>query len=216
MLSRAIDRRQVETIKSLLISNHTIRNDIILSREGLIYDEANYVEMLPCNTNILAIKSLQDLSTYNKLPLFDSWLSTIRAKQQKAIKEGDQLFQDSTLCTMSNVYNNSKNKILIPSSLRTEVLYMLHGLVQSGHANKKRSLEVLFYYFFLYFWPSMKADMIKHVKQCPVCQKTAHVPKKIIESTGSLWADRPFARRNVDTIGPLPKDQNGNNSYWCL
>ncbi|KAL0229085.1 hypothetical protein GEMRC1_013705 [Eukaryota sp. GEM-RC1] len=56
----------------------------------------------------------------------------------------------------------------------------------------------------------MKADMIKHVQQCPACQKTAPIPKKIIESTGSLWADRPFARLNVDTIGPLPKDQNGN------
>ncbi|KAL0239447.1 hypothetical protein GEMRC1_009555 [Eukaryota sp. GEM-RC1] len=56
----------------------------------------------------------------------------------------------------------------------------------------------------------MKADMIKHVQQCPACQKTAPVPKKIIESTGSLWADRPFARLNADTIGPLPKDQNGN------
>ncbi|KAL0229243.1 hypothetical protein GEMRC1_013862 [Eukaryota sp. GEM-RC1] len=208
MLSRVIDRRPVETIKSLLISNHTIRNDIILSHEGLIYDEADYVEMLPCNTNILAIKSLQDLSTYNKLPLFDSWLSTIRAEQHKAINEGDQMFQDSTLCTMSNVYINSKNKILIPSSLRTKVLYMLHGLVQSGHPNKKRSLEILFNSG--YFWPSMKADMVKHVKQCPACQKTAPVPKKIIESTGSLWADRPFARLNVDTIGPLPKDQNGN------
>ncbi|KAL0239651.1 hypothetical protein GEMRC1_009759 [Eukaryota sp. GEM-RC1] len=208
MLSRVIDRRPVETIKSLLISNHTIKNDIILSHEVLIYDEADYVEMLPCNTNILAIKSLQDLSTYNKLPLFDSWLSTIRAEQHKAINEGDQMFQDSTLCTMSNVYINSKNKILIPSSLRTKVLYTLHGLVQSGHPNKKRSLEILFNSG--YFWPSMKADMVKHVKQCPACQKTAPVPKKIIESTGSLWADRPFARLNVDTIGPLPKDQNGN------
>ncbi|KAL0229451.1 hypothetical protein GEMRC1_014068 [Eukaryota sp. GEM-RC1] len=85
---------------------------------------------------------------------------------------------------------------------------MLHGLVQSGHPNKKRSLEILFNSG--YFWPSMKADMVKHVKQCPACQKTAPVPKKIIEPTGSLWADRPFARLNVDTIGPLPKDQNGN------
>ncbi|KAL0242570.1 hypothetical protein GEMRC1_005133 [Eukaryota sp. GEM-RC1] len=56
----------------------------------------------------------------------------------------------------------------------------------------------------------MKADRKKHVEQCPSCQKTAPVPKKIIESTGSLWADRPFARLNVDAIGRLPKDQSGN------
>ncbi|KAL0215313.1 hypothetical protein P9112_007497 [Eukaryota sp. TZLM1-RC] len=55
----------------------------------------------------------------------------------------------------------------------------------------------------------MRKDMINHIKRCPTCQKTAHVPKSVIESSGSLWADRPFARLNADTIGPLKQDDNG-------
>ncbi|KAL0247937.1 hypothetical protein GEMRC1_003176 [Eukaryota sp. GEM-RC1] len=153
MLSRVIDRRPVETIKSLTISNLSIKSDLTLSYEGLLYDDADCVEMLPRDSNVLAIKCLRNLSTDNKLPLFDSWLSTIRSEQSKAIEQGDQLFNGSTLCTMSNVYMNSKNKILIPSSLIKKVLHMLHGLVQSGHPNKKRSLEILFNSG--YFWPTI-------------------------------------------------------------
>ncbi|KAL0231478.1 hypothetical protein GEMRC1_010882 [Eukaryota sp. GEM-RC1] len=208
MLSRVIDRRPIDTIKSLTISNPSIKNDITLCYEGLRFNDADYYETLPRITSVLAIKCLRDLSFDNKLPLFDSWLSTIRLEQTKAIEQGDELFNCSTFCTKSNIYINPKNKILIPSSLIKKVLYMLHGLVQSGHPNKKQSLDILCNSG--YFWPSMKADMKKHVEQCLACQKTAPVPKRTIESTGSLWADRPFARLNVDTIGPLPKDQSGN------
>ncbi|KAL0216428.1 hypothetical protein P9112_008612 [Eukaryota sp. TZLM1-RC] len=63
----------------------------------------------------------------------------------------------------------------------------------------------------------MRKDMINHTKRFPACQKSAHVPKNessgslcaVIESSGSLWADLPFARLNADTIGPLQQDDNG-------
>ncbi|KAL0211234.1 hypothetical protein P9112_009532 [Eukaryota sp. TZLM1-RC] len=56
----------------------------------------------------------------------------------------------------------------------------------------------------------MRKNLIKHVKRCPTCQKTAPVKRTKTPSTGSLWADRPFARINVDTIGPLNTDSDGN------
>ncbi|KAL0238106.1 hypothetical protein GEMRC1_012579 [Eukaryota sp. GEM-RC1] len=208
MLSRVIDRNPVETIKSVnLIERHT-EDHITLNRNDLRYDEANYIESQPHDNSVYVISNLRELSTDGKLPLFNSWLSTIRAEQLTAIKAKDTLFTKANLCPKSKTYVNSKNKILIPSSLRKKVLYMLHGLVQSGHPNLKNSLEKLFNSG--YFWPSMKVDMINHVNRCPSCQKTAPVRKLAIEPTGSLWANRPFARLNVDTIGPLPKDQNGN------
>ncbi|KAL0219596.1 hypothetical protein P9112_005249 [Eukaryota sp. TZLM1-RC] len=55
----------------------------------------------------------------------------------------------------------------------------------------------------------MRKDMIMHIKSCPACQKTAPVSRKVIESSSSLWADRPFTRINADTIGPLHEDDNG-------
>ncbi|KAL0212406.1 hypothetical protein RCL1_006032 [Eukaryota sp. TZLM3-RCL] len=52
----------------------------------------------------------------------------------------------------------------------------------------------------------MVTDMEDHVRRCPACQKTAPIPSLKVPLSGSLWADRPFSRLNVDTIGPLPKD----------
>ncbi|KAL0214175.1 hypothetical protein P9112_006359 [Eukaryota sp. TZLM1-RC] len=51
---------------------------------------------------------------------------------------------------------------------------------------------------------------MNHIKRCPTCQKTPPVKRIKTPSTGSLWADRPFARLNVDTIGPLNTDSDGN------
>ncbi|KAL0212482.1 hypothetical protein RCL1_006108 [Eukaryota sp. TZLM3-RCL] len=40
----------------------------------------------------------------------------------------------------------------------------------------------------------------------PGMSKTANVPKLKVTPSGTLWADRPFSRLFVDTIGPLPTD----------
>ncbi|KAL0224190.1 hypothetical protein P9112_003580 [Eukaryota sp. TZLM1-RC] len=56
----------------------------------------------------------------------------------------------------------------------------------------------------------MRKDLINYVKSCPTCQKTAPVKRSKTPSTGSLWADRPSARLNVDTNGPLNTDNEGN------
>ncbi|KAL0213433.1 hypothetical protein RCL1_007059 [Eukaryota sp. TZLM3-RCL] len=79
------------------------------------------------------------------------------------------------------------------------------GLVQSGHPSLKTSLDRLKESDF--FWPSMIADMSRHVQCCPSCQKTSPVRKPNIPFSGTLWSDRPFSSVHVDTIGPLPKDQ---------
>ncbi|KAL0214912.1 hypothetical protein P9112_007096 [Eukaryota sp. TZLM1-RC] len=56
----------------------------------------------------------------------------------------------------------------------------------------------------------MRKGLINYVKSCPSCQKTASAKRTQTPSTGFLWADRPFARLNVDTIGPLNIDTEGN------
>ncbi|KAL0224218.1 hypothetical protein P9112_003608 [Eukaryota sp. TZLM1-RC] len=99
------------------------------------------------------------------------------------------------------------NKIVIPKSLIKDTLNLLHGLLQGGHPSKAESLNKLRNSD--YWWPNMLTDMNKHVQECPSCQKTKPVPKLHVPPTGSLWADRPFARVNADVIGPLPEDQEG-------
>ncbi|KAL0231424.1 hypothetical protein GEMRC1_010828 [Eukaryota sp. GEM-RC1] len=103
---------------------------------------------------------------------------------------------------------NSNNKILIPSALVKTTLNHLHGFPHAGHPSIKDSIDRL--KSSDYFWPSMINDMTTHCRQCPACQKTAPLAKTTIKSSGNLWSDKPFAKMNVDTIGPLPTDTSGS------
>ncbi|KAL0218347.1 hypothetical protein P9112_004000 [Eukaryota sp. TZLM1-RC] len=67
-----------------------------------------------------------------------------------------------------------------------------------------------------YWWLDMLLDMNKHVLECPSCQKTAVVFKLHVATTASLWADRPFARVNVDVIDPVPEDQDGHRYFFVF
>ncbi|KAL0227851.1 hypothetical protein RCL1_003994 [Eukaryota sp. TZLM3-RCL] len=141
----------------------------------------------------------------NDLPLFSSLLSKIRSEQVKAFKNKDKTLVMARWDDKSQLYLNKDNKIIIPEALRSTILLNFHGLVQSGHPSLKTSLDRLKESDF--FWPSMIADMSRHVQCCPSCQKTSPVRKPNIPFTGTLWSDRPFSSVHVDTIGPLPKDQ---------
>ncbi|KAL0214764.1 hypothetical protein P9112_006948 [Eukaryota sp. TZLM1-RC] len=140
---------------------------------------------------------LQDKCS-NDLPLFEPWLCKIRSEQKRALANQDTSLNNCTL--------DSQHKIVIPQSLVKDTLHLLHGLPQGGHPSKAKSLLRLKNSD--YWWLNMLSDMTKYVQECPSCQKTAAVPKLHVPTTGTLWADRPFARVNVDVIGPLPEDQD--------
>ncbi|KAL0212285.1 hypothetical protein RCL1_005911 [Eukaryota sp. TZLM3-RCL] len=141
----------------------------------------------------------------NDLPLFNSLLSKIRSEQAKAFKNKDKTLVMARRDNKSQLYLNKDNKIIIPEALRPTILLNFHGFVQSGHTSLKTSLDRLKESDF--FWSSMITDMSRHVQCCPSCQKTSPVRKPNILFTGTLWSDRAFSSVHVDTIGPLPKDQ---------
>ncbi|KAL0231407.1 hypothetical protein GEMRC1_010811 [Eukaryota sp. GEM-RC1] len=147
------------------------------------------------------------------LPMFSSWISKIRLEQLTAIENNDPLLSNVSIDPNSQLYLSNKGKIIIPEALRNTILYNLHGLTHAGHPSAKDSLDRLAKSDFV--WPGMHKDMKRHVATCPSCQKTAPVPRKQLPSTGSPWADKPFAKMHVDTIGPLPAD-NLENKYLVV
>ncbi|KAL0241825.1 hypothetical protein GEMRC1_007060 [Eukaryota sp. GEM-RC1] len=151
-----------------------------------------------------------DDALINKSKLLDAWLSKVRSTQVEAIKNNDPLFQHPSTWFNEEfqLYMNSHNKILIPSALVKTTLNHLHGFPHAGHPSIKDSIDRP--KSSDYFWPSMINDMKTHCRQCPACQKTAPLVKTTIKSSGNLWSDKPFAKMNVDTIGPLPTDTSGN------
>ncbi|KAL0218925.1 hypothetical protein P9112_004578 [Eukaryota sp. TZLM1-RC] len=149
------------------------------------------------------------LSNQNPSPS-SKFLSKIIKEQQK-LSDSDSLFADSYIhrSTGLKMLTSSQPKILIPPSLRPEILLLTHGSVESGHPPTDIAWKKLKDSDF--HWPNMKADLISHIAGCIPCQKTSPISKNSIPSTGSLnSAKRPFEYLHCDTIGPLSVDSYGN------
>ncbi|KAL0214438.1 hypothetical protein P9112_006622 [Eukaryota sp. TZLM1-RC] len=189
MLSRNIDLDQNEETPSICSINIP---DTLLSNYEIppIADDSD--------SDFKDIPSISTLSRHQDLAIFSSWFSKIRCEQQIAKNNNDPLFENAILVENFQIWKNNKNKTLIPKNLKKQALLLIHGLVQSGHPSKNDSLHKLSKSDF--FWPNKRKDLINHIKRCPTCQRTA--PVKRIENT--------FHRLNVDTIGPLNTDIDGN------
>ncbi|KAL0206364.1 hypothetical protein P9112_001671 [Eukaryota sp. TZLM1-RC] len=142
-------------------------------------NERYYIEDLNNFERIMVTKE----RCCNDLPIFELWLCRIRSEQKLAIASKDPPFNYCVHINHLDSYMTHDNKIVIPKSFIKDTLNLLHGLLQEGHPSK--------------------------AEKYPSCQKPKPVPKLHIPPTGSLWADRPFARANADVIGPLPEDQKG-------
>ena len=62
----------------------------------------------------------------------------------------------------------SEAKIVVPETLVTEVIQMHHDKVSAGQQGIKRTGDLLKLH---YYWPNMKRDVEKNVKQCESCSK---------------------------------------------
>ncbi|KAL0215522.1 hypothetical protein P9112_007706 [Eukaryota sp. TZLM1-RC] len=129
-------------------------------------------------------------------------------KEQQKIPDSDPLFDDCKIEPQLGLKLTRSNKILVPPSLRSEILLLVHGSTEAGHppfAQCWKSLQQSDFH-----WPNMRSDLQTHINTCIPCQKTAPVPKTLISSSGSLNSvRRPFESIHCDSIGPLPVDSYG-------
>jgi Integrase zinc binding domain len=59
-------------------------------------------------------------------------------------------------------------------------------------------------------WLNMRHDIQKYIDQCPTCQKTRIGQGSVVASRTSRAVTQPFHTLEIDFIGPLPKDEFGN------
>ncbi|KAL0209548.1 hypothetical protein RCL1_008386 [Eukaryota sp. TZLM3-RCL] len=126
------------------------------------------------------------------------------------IKEQQQLEMTELLATHEGAtcvddFLTYQNKIIVPSSMRTTVLEMCHSDALAGPRGIKESLNAILY------WKTLTKDLQEYVFKCLTCQKVNPKPTSTdVPSTGALWAFKPFECVHIDTIGPFPRDRNGN------
>ncbi|KAL0231780.1 hypothetical protein GEMRC1_011184 [Eukaryota sp. GEM-RC1] len=135
------------------------------------------------------------------------WMSKLQAAQ-KSYEDEEFVKLIDNLTEEGHVTLEERLDLYLPPR-QYHFLLNIHGVPHCGHPNLSLSSKAL--ETSDYWWPEVKEDLIEHLKSCPSCQKNAPAPKaRDIPSTGNLIANRPFESLHVDTIGPLPKDIQGN------
>jgi hypothetical protein len=84
----------------------------------------------------------------------------------------------------------------------THVMYELHEGICGNHSGSEclvRKLITIGYY-----WPTMKKDALRYVKQCDKCQQFSNVSRLPSEELTLMTCPSPFAQWGIDLVGPLP------------
>ncbi|KXJ15652.1 Retrovirus-related Pol polyprotein from transposon 297 [Exaiptasia diaphana] len=107
-----------------------------------------------------------------------------------------------TLYRVISVKGHTVRQLLLPSSLRAQLLHSLHD--ELGHQAAERTLALA---RSRCYWPGMATDIINHCQKCERCT-LSKAGKKLHPSMGSLTASRPLEVVAIDfTI--LEKGSNG-------
>jgi transposase InsO family protein len=114
----------------------------------------------------------------------------------------------STLCVMNN-----KNEMLcvleefkIPKE-QHKIIGKVHN-TYAGHHGVERTLAKL--KAAGRSWTYMREHVKRFIRECPCCQKMSYIKVPIHTSPFTTATLEPNERINIDSIGPLPPDENEN------
>lgn len=104
--------------------------------------------------------------------------------------------------------NVSDWKLLVPRTQRQSIFESSHDAPTAAHLGFVKTLERI---ATVYYWPRMRRDIFRYVKNCKVCasQKSPNHQK-----FGLMGAEKkcrfPWQIIALDLIGPLPRSTSGN------
>jgi len=118
----------------------------------------------------------------------------------------------SRFISNSNNIGNVEHQLLLLDDFKlSKEQYQLISKVHNsvvGHHGVERTVSKL--HSTNQRWPYMREHVRKFIKQCPACQKMSYLKVPIHTHPYTTAAYGPMQRINIDTIGPLPADDNGN------
>ena len=69
-----------------------------------------------------------------------------------------------------------KHQIVVPKSYRDDILSLAHETPMSGHLGVNKTYNKVLNHF---FWPGLKADVVRYCKSCHTCQMVGK-PNQVI------------------------------------
>ena len=98
-------------------------------------------------------------------------------------------------------------QLVLPKSMRHEVLQQLHNTKTSGHLGVAKTLGRLRERF---YWVKCRQDVQEWCRNCDICAQKRGPQKKIIAPLKTVNVGAPMERIAIDVLGPLPKTEAGN------
>lgn len=98
-------------------------------------------------------------------------------------------------------------QIIVPRSLRKEVLFHMHDSVLSGHLGYKKTKWKLLQKF---YWHEVRHDIYIHIQTCDVCTSIKRPTKTPKAPLGNMLTGAPLDRLSTDICGPFPVSNMGN------
>ena len=104
--------------------------------------------------------------------------------------------------------------ICVAQPLRQKVMDEAHASPYAGHRGIMPTTQALERYF---YWPSMRTDIERYVRECLICQKVKYDRHK---TPGLLQPlpipEAPWESIAMDFITDLPRTQYGNDAIWTI
>ena len=98
-------------------------------------------------------------------------------------------------------------QVIIPASMKKEIIKEMHNSVLSGHLGEKKTREKILQRF---YWAGLRDDVSTWVKQCDQCVVTKGPTKHVKAPLGKMPTGAPWDRLSTDILGPLPESNQGN------
>ncbi|CAI5646298.1 unnamed protein product [Oreochromis niloticus] len=98
-------------------------------------------------------------------------------------------------------------QLLVPRSLRSQVLELVHGSVGAGHYGNAKTLRRLRGRF---YWPGCQRDVELHVHCCDTCTAQKGPTQRSTAPLQQYLVGAPMERVGVDVLGPFPVTESGN------
>ena len=127
------------------------------------------------------------------------WLN----KEQFILRDGVLLYR----YVSDDPFEPESYKLVVPESLRQDILELAHDVPTSGHLGITKTLAKLKRNF---FWYKMRSEVERFVKSCRKCSINKKPHRKGKAKLGTFHAGVPMERVHLDILGPFPKSHSGN------
>ena len=149
----------------------------------------------------------EDLQTWKKAYQEDPKLKTMLYKLRQGLPCGGQYLTPAGLLA---VKQGGLQKLVVPRSLRQQIMRENHDVPSVGHVGMRRTLELVDRHF---HWRGLRGDVLQYVKTCPTCQ----VVKSDNRAKAGLLRpleipSRKWAHITTDLVTDLPE----SNGYTAI